>query len=112
MTTQQLTSMCNTPTESYLLSKFCLKGSKAKVQTCSISRQHDNLVAKYRSPDSRFLVPLHLLSKLLSEIGKMLYAHDFISVAKIVDTIAVACFNVKFPGAPLQSVLLLLLLLH
>jgi hypothetical protein len=40
----------------------------------------------------------------------MLYAHDFISVAKIVDTIlAVACFNVKFPGAPLQSVLLLLL---
>jgi hypothetical protein len=36
-------------------------------------------------------------------------AHAFISVAKIVDSIAVACFYVKFPGVPPQSVLLLLL---
>jgi hypothetical protein len=56
-------------------------------------------------------VLLHLLSKLLNEIGKMLYAHAFISVAKFVDSIAFACLKVKFPDVPMQSVLLLLLLL-
>jgi hypothetical protein len=42
----------------------------------------------------------------------MLYAHAFISVAKIVDSIAFACLKVQFPGAPQQPVLLPLLLSH
>ena len=55
MTTQQLTCRCNTPTESCLSRKLCLKGSKAKVQTCNTSRQHNNLVAITPVAQSRSL---------------------------------------------------------
>jgi hypothetical protein len=42
----------------------------------------------------------------------LLYSHAFVSVAKIVDNIAFAYYTDKFPGAPPQSVVLLLMLLH
>ena len=77
---------------------------RLQYKACSTSRRCNHHVASTPVAWSRLdapvltsfhccldVSPLHLLSKLLVEIGKMLYAHAFISVAKIVDSIAFAC---------------------
>ena len=105
MTTQQLTCRCNTPTESCLSRKLCLKGSKAKVQTCNTSRQHNNLVAITPVAQSR---SLNYWVRLGRCYMLMIYLCGQNSCWQHCCCLLKCCLNSRCPSA----VLLLLLLSH